>query len=156
MIESGYSIAGRYRIIRQIGEGEVSVVYLAHDLILDRDVAVKVLRYQLTKNSLLSQQFEESAASIAELSSPNIVNIYDIGNDRNNPYLVMENVEGNNLKDYLALHFPIDLVQVKAIMEQILSAVAKAHSLGFVHGDLVPGNILVGMTGLTKVADFGY
>lgn len=155
MMEKGYAVGGRYRIIREIGEGGMSIVYLAHDLILDRDVAVKVLKYDLQNNPETTRRFEREAMAISELSHPNIVSIYDVGNDHGMQYLVMEYVDGTNLKEYLRNNFPLPLERIQQIMEQILSAVAQAHSLGIIHRDLKPLNILIDQEGNTKISDFG-
>lgn len=155
MMEKGYSVGGRYRIIREIGEGGMSIVYLAHDLILDRDVAVKVLKYDLQNNPQTTRRFEREAMAISELSHPNIVSIYDVGNDHGMQYLVMEYVDGTNLKEYLRDNFPLPLERIQSIMEQILSAVAQAHSLGIIHRDLKPLNILMDKEGNIKISDFG-
>ncbi|BDR56089.1 Stk1 family PASTA domain-containing Ser/Thr kinase [Xylocopilactobacillus apis] len=155
MMEKGYSVGGRYRIIREIGEGGMSVVYLAHDLILDRDVAVKVLKYDLQNNPETTRRFEREAMAISELNHPNIVSIYDVGNDHGMQYLVMEYVDGTNLKEYLRDNFPLPLERIQQIMEQILSAVAHAHSQGIIHRDLKPLNILINKDGNIKISDFG-
>lgn len=155
MMEIGYAIGGRYRIIQEIGSGELSIVYLARDLILDRDVAVKVLRYQLTEGSTVSKLFEQSAVSITELNDPHLISIYDVGNDNGNQYLVMESVRGNNLQDYLLQNFPLQIEQVQKIVLQMTLAVNKAHSLGFIHGDLKPQNILIDNKSIVKLSDFG-
>lgn len=109
MMEKGYAVGGRYRIIREIGEGGMSIVYLAHDPILDRDVAVKILKYDLQNNPETTRRFEREAMAISELSHQNIVSIYDVGSDHGMQYLVMEYVDGTNLKEYIRDNFPLPL-----------------------------------------------
>ena len=155
MMEKGYAVGKRYRIIREIGEGGMSIVYLAHDPILDRDVAVKILKYDLQNNPETTRRFEREAMAISELSHPNIVSIYDIGNDDGIQYLVMEYVDGTNLKEYIRNNFPLPLDRIQQIMEQILSAMAQAHSMGIIHRDLKPLNILMDNKGNIKISDFG-
>lgn len=155
MMEPGYAVSGRYQIIRPIGEGGMANVYLAQDLILDRQVAVKVLRLDLRNDPNTVRRFKREALSTTELNHPNIVSIYDVGEENNMQYIVMEYVQGADLKKYIVEHFPIPYQRVIDIMAQILSAVQNAHDHNIIHRDLKPQNILVDEAGNVKISDFG-
>ncbi|MFC6201651.1 Stk1 family PASTA domain-containing Ser/Thr kinase [Lactiplantibacillus nangangensis] len=150
-----YTLSGRYRIIRSLGEGGMANVYLAHDLILDRDVAVKLLRLDLRDDPKTIKRFQREALATTELVHPHIVSLYDVGEENGMQYLVMEYVKGMDLKNYIKEHFPLPLQQVIDIMEQILSAVATAHAHNIIHRDLKPQNILIDEQGNAKITDFG-
>ncbi|AVK62944.1 Stk1 family PASTA domain-containing Ser/Thr kinase [Lactobacillus sp. CBA3606] len=150
-----YTLSGRYRIIRSLGEGGMANVYLAHDLILDRDVAVKLLRLDLRDDPKTIKRFQREALATTELVHPHIVSLYDIGEENGMQYLVMEYVKGMDLKNYIKQQFPFPRQQVIDIMEQILSAVATAHAHNIIHRDLKPQNILIDEQGNAKITDFG-
>ncbi|GAB6091927.1 Stk1 family PASTA domain-containing Ser/Thr kinase [Furfurilactobacillus curtus] len=154
-MRANYTLAGRYRIIRPLGEGGMADVYLAHDLILDRDVSVKLLRLDLRDDAGTMRRFQREALAASELVSPHIVSVYDVGEDNGMQYLVMEYVPGTDLKAYIHDHFPIPYAMVINIMEQILDAVAVAHEHGIIHRDLKPQNVLVDAQGNVKISDFG-
>lgn len=149
------TLNGRYRIISSLGEGGMADVYLAHDLILNRNVAVKLLRFDLQNDDKTIQRFQREALSTTELVHPNIVSVYDVGEDNGIHYLVMEYVDGTDLKQYIKEHFPIPYQQVIDIMEQILSGVATAHAHDIIHRDLKPKNVLMDKKGNAKISDFG-
>lgn len=149
------TLNGRYKVIRSLGEGGMANVYLAHDLILDRDVAVKLIRIDLQDDSSALRRFQREALSTTELVHPNIVGVYDVGEDQGLNYLVMEYVSGENLKQYIRDKFPFPFPKVVQIMEQILSGVKTAHQHGIVHRDLKPQNILIDDEGNAKITDFG-
>lgn len=149
------TLNGRYRIIGSLGEGGMADVYLAHDLILNRNVAVKLLRFDLQNDDKTIQRFQREALSTTELVHPNIVSVYDVGTDNGLHYLVMEYVDGTDLKQYIKTHFPIPYQQVVDIMEQILSGVATAHAHDIIHRDLKPQNVLMDKNGNAKISDFG-
>ncbi|SMS14452.1 Stk1 family PASTA domain-containing Ser/Thr kinase [Levilactobacillus zymae] len=154
-MRTGYTLNGRYRIIRALGEGGMANVYLAHDLILDRDVSVKLLRLDLRDDPSTVRRFQREALAATELLHPNIVQVYDVGEENGMQYLVMEYVQGTDLKAYIKDHFPIAYQEVIEIMEQILSAVKLAHEHNIIHRDLKPQNILIDPQRVAKITDFG-
>lgn len=154
-MEVGTKLSGRYKVIGTVGGGGMANVYLAHDLILDRDVAVKVLRYDFREDKDIIRRFQREALSATELVHPNIVSVYDVGEEDNFQYIVMEYVKGTDLKKYIVHHFPIPYQKVIDIMEQILSAVADAHRNRIIHRDLKPQNVLIDEEGVVKITDFG-
>ena len=141
-MKPGYELNHRYKIIESLGEGGMANVYLAHDLVLDRDVSVKLLRLDLRM-------------AATQLNDPHIVGIYDVGEEHGIQYMVMEYVKGTDLKTYIHDHYPIPLPQVIDIMEQVLSAVQTAHANGIIHRDLKPQNILIDENKNIKITDFG-
>lgn len=155
MIDKGYLLGERYRIIDTLGEGGMANVYLAEDIILQRKVAVKILRLDLQNEPQTQARFQREALATSELSHPNIVSVLDVGTDHGLPYMVMEYVDGPDLKEYIRKNSPLDLREVIRIMDQILSAVALAHKHNVIHRDLKPQNILMDKRGNIKIADFG-
>lgn len=157
-MDKGYLVGGRYEILGTLGEGGMANVYLAKDIRLNRKVAVKALRYDLQDDESVKRRFGREAKATSGLSSPNIVNVLDVGNDNGIQFIVIEYVDGPNLKRYLKTHFPIPYHEVVDIMEQICSAVTTAHEHGIIHRDLKPENILVDDSKdpiQVKVSDFG-
>lgn len=155
MINKGYLLGDRYRILDTLGEGGMANVYLAEDIILQRKVAVKILRLDLQKEPQTLARFQREALATSELSHPNIVMVLDVGTDHGLPYMVMEYVDGPDLKDYILQNSPLDLHDVIRIMDQILSAMTLAHKHNVIHRDLKPQNILMDKHGNIKIADFG-
>ncbi|MGH2317448.1 Stk1 family PASTA domain-containing Ser/Thr kinase [Planococcus sp. SE5232] len=151
----GKSINGRYKIKELIGGGGMSNVYLAHDMILDRDIAIKILRYDFSNEEELRRRFQREALSTTSLAHPNIVNIFDVGEDGSVHYLVMEYVPGKTLKDYIIDHSPVSPERAVEIMKQLASALAHAHHNQIVHRDIKPQNILMDAEGNVKISDFG-
>ena len=151
----GSRIGGRYEILKFIGGGGMSRVYLAHDIILDRDVAIKVLNYDFSNEEELKRRFMREALSATSLMHPNIVDIYDVGEDGDIHYLVMEFVEGQTLKEYIQSNGPLAPEQALPIMSQLVSAISNAHYNGIVHRDIKPQNILMDHDGNVKITDFG-
>lgn len=151
----GYTLNGRYKIKRSLGEGGMANVYLAHDLILDRDVSVKLLRLDLRDDPHTKRRFQREAMAATQLNDPHIVGVYDVGEDNGLQYLVMEYVAGTDLKTYINQHFPIAFQQTIDIMDQILSAVQEAHQHGIIHRDLKPQNVLIDKQQQVKITDFG-
>jgi serine/threonine-protein kinase len=151
----GKRISGRYKIIEMIGGGGMSNVYLAHDMILDRDVAIKVLRYDFSNEEDLHRRFQREALSATSLTHPNIVNIFDVGEDGDIHYLVMEYVEGKTLKQYIVNSAPLAPFEAVEIMKQLTSAIANAHHNQIIHRDIKPQNILMDDKLHVKITDFG-
>lgn len=154
-MEVGTKINGRYKIISLIGSGGMAKVYRAHDLILDRDVAVKVLRFDFQDDKAAIRRFQREALAASELIHPNVVAVYDVGEDYGMQYIVMEYVHGTDLKQYIKSNHPISFDQIVDIMQQILSAVSLAHRHRIIHRDLKPQNILIDGAGNCKITDFG-
>ncbi|GEO58086.1 Stk1 family PASTA domain-containing Ser/Thr kinase [Companilactobacillus bobalius] len=157
-MEKGYLVDGRYEILGTLGEGGMANVYLANDTLLNRKVAVKALRYDLQDDESVKRRFAREAKATSGLSNPNIVNVLDVGNDKGVQYIVIEYVDGPNLKKYIRTHFPIPYHEVVDIMKQICMAVSDAHEHGIIHRDLKPENILVDESKdpiQVKVSDFG-
>lgn len=148
-------IGSRYLIKRTLGEGGMANVYLAHDLILDRDVSIKTLRLDLSNDEKTINRFRREAMAATELTHPNIVAVYDFDDEEGLQYLVMEYIDGMDLKTYIKKYFPIPLQQVIHILKQVLSAVSAAHKTGIIHRDLKPQNILIDNEGNAKISDFG-
>ncbi len=151
----GKRISGRYKILDMIGGGGMANVYLAHDMILDRDVAVKILRLDFAENDEFIRRFHREAQSATSLAHPNIVSIYDVGEEDSIYYIVMEYVEGQTLKQYIQQHSPVPVDTALDIMKQLLSAISHAHQHHIVHRDIKPHNILVDRLGNVKITDFG-
>lgn len=151
----GKRISDRYKIIELIGGGGMSNVYLAHDVILNRDVAIKVLRYDFTNEDELHRRFQREALSATSLTHPNIVSIYDVGDDGDLHYIVMEYVQGKTLKQYIQEFAPISPARSVHIMRQLTSAIADAHENHIIHRDIKPQNILMDGEGNVKITDFG-
>ncbi|MFB8582608.1 Stk1 family PASTA domain-containing Ser/Thr kinase [Enterococcus gallinarum] len=155
MIEIGKKLNGRYKIIGNIGSGGMANVFLAHDLILDREVAVKVLRFDFQNDKNAIRRFQREALAATELVHPNIVTVYDVGEEDGMQFLVMEYVKGMDLKRYIQTHYPVPYLQIVDIVQQILSAVTLAHQHRIIHRDLKPQNILINEEGVVKITDFG-
>lgn len=155
MIVKGQKINDRYEIIKSIGEGGMANVYLAHDVILDRDVAVKILRGDLANDEKFVRRFQREALSASSLSHPNIVEVYDVGEDDGKYYIVMEYVEGKTLKDLVKRRGGLTIPEVIDIMLQLTSGLAVAHEAYIIHRDIKPQNIMILDNGLVKITDFG-
>lgn len=155
MIVKGQKVNDRYEILNTIGEGGMANVYLAHDSILDRSVAIKVLRGDLATDEKFVRRFQREALAASSLSHPNIVEIYDVGEDDGDYFIVMEYVPGKNLKQLLKKRGSLTVPEVIDIMLQITSAMAVAHDSLIIHRDLKPQNILIMDDGGIKITDFG-
>ncbi|WP_117169753.1 Stk1 family PASTA domain-containing Ser/Thr kinase [Paraliobacillus sediminis] len=145
----------RYKVMKTIGGGGMANVYLGHDTILDREVAIKVLKLEYANDEEFITRFHREAHSATSLSNPYIVNIYDVGDEDNIYYMVMEYVNGMTLKKYIQLYGPIQVEEAIAIMRQVTSAIDHAHENDIVHRDIKPQNILIDPFGQVKVTDFG-
>ena len=155
MITKGQKINNRYEIIKTIGEGGMANVYLGYDTILDRNVAIKVLRGDLATDEKFVRRFQREALSASSLSHPNIVEVYDVGKDNGLYYIVMEYVEGKTLKQLLKKRGSLTLSEAIDIMLQITDGMAHAHDSYIVHRDLKPQNIMIKDDGQIKITDFG-
>lgn len=145
----------RYEIIEHVGSGGMADVYKAHDRILDRIVAVKILHAQLASDEEFLRRFQQEAQGAARLSHPNIVSIYDVGEDKNRHYIIMEYIAGETLKTLIQREGPLSVDLSLRIAREIACALAHAHANHLVHCDIKPHNILVTSDGRVKVADFG-
>ncbi|MGH2533754.1 MAG: Stk1 family PASTA domain-containing Ser/Thr kinase [Thermomicrobiales bacterium] len=145
----------RYRIDRLLGEGGMAEVYLGHDILLHRPIAIKTLHPRFARDPAFRARFEREAQAAASFSHPNIIDIYDVGEDNATPYIVMEYVPGDNLARIINAEGPFDPDDVAVLIEQVASALDYAHERGFVHRDVKPHNILVDDAGIARVVDFG-
>lgn len=155
MLSKGQKINDRYEIIKTIGEGGMANVYLAHDEILERKVAIKVLRGDLSNDEKFIRRFKREALSVSNLSHPNIVEVYDVGDEDGNYYIVMEYIEGKTLKQLLQKRGALTLTEVIDIMNQLTDGLAHAHDAYIIHRDIKPQNIIIEDNGLVKITDFG-
>lgn len=151
----GKRLNGRYKLLQLIGGGGMANVYLARDIILDRDVAVKVLRLDFVNDELFIKRFRREAQAATSLNHENIVTIYDVGEDDGIYYMVMEYVRGCTLKQYIQQHAPLPVQEALRMMDQLTGAIAHAHQNGVIHRDIKPQNILVAEDGTLKITDFG-
>lgn len=151
----GHLLDERYLIKETIGGGGMANVYLATDTILERDVAIKVLRLEYANDEEFIERFHREAQAATSLSHPNIVNIFDVGEEDHILYMVMEYVDGLTLKEYIQRYGPIDVEEALNIMKQVTAAIAHAHENDLVHRDIKPQNILIDTYGQVKVTDFG-
>lgn len=155
MITKGYKINDRYQIVKTIGEGGMANVYLAIDTILNREVAVKVLRGDLAEDEKFVRRFQREALSASKLTHPNIVEMYDVGEDNGMYYIVMEYIAGKTLKSLIKKRGALTLPEVIDIMSQILQGVMCAHDSYIIHRDIKPQNIIILEDGRVKITDFG-
>lgn len=151
----GRRINGRYKLIQMVGGGGMANVYLARDMILDRDVALKILRMDFNNDEEFIKRFNREAQSATSLAHPNIVSIYDVGEEDSIYYIVMEYVDGFTLKQYIQKYYPIPVDEALDIMRQITAAISHAHHNGIIHRDIKPQNILIDKEGTVKITDFG-
>ncbi|MEP6480512.1 MAG: Stk1 family PASTA domain-containing Ser/Thr kinase [Rhodoglobus sp.] len=151
----GRLLDGRYQIRSRIARGGMATVYLATDLRLERRVAIKVMHGHLADDSKFKERFIQEARSAARLANPNVVNVFDQGQDSDMAYLVMEYLPGITLRDLLQEHKVLTTEQTLDIMEAVLAGLAAAHKAGIVHRDLKPENVLLADDGRIKIGDFG-
>lgn len=149
------TLARRYELLELIGGGGMADVYKAHDVLLDRAVAVKILHQQYANDEEFVTKFRREATGAAKLAHPNIVNIYDVGEDAGSQYIVMEYVQGPTLKEVIQANGCLEPQQVVRFAKEIASALESAHRNNLVHCDIKPHNILVMEDGHLKVTDFG-
>lgn len=148
-------ISDRYELLEIIGQGGMADVYLAKDIILNRTIAIKVLRSGLAKDPIYVTRFQREASAAATLTHKNIVEIYDVGEDNDKYYIVMEYVQGDTLKELIHKRGALHVAEAVDIMKQVVGGATKAHQFGIIHRDLKPQNILVTNSGVAKIADFG-
>ena len=155
MVTKGQKINDRYQIVKTIGEGGMANVYLAYDTILERNVAVKILRGDLANDEKFVRRFQREALSASSLSHPNIVEVYDVGEDNGVYYIVMEYIEGKHLKQLIKKRGRLTLNEVIDIMLQVTDGIACAHDSYIIHRDIKPQNIMILDSGIVKITDFG-
>jgi serine/threonine-protein kinase len=148
-------LSNRYIIVRKVGEGGMATVYLAIDTILKREVAIKILRADLSTDEVSLKRFQREAMAITSTSSPNIVEVFDVGKDGEKYYIVMEYVYGRTLKNLVRQRGVIPVDEAVNIMKQLVSATAHAHHQGIIHRDIKSQNVLVKDDGTVKLSDFG-
>lgn len=151
----GHTLSGRYELLARVGGGGMALVYKARDLLLNRFVAVKVLRQQFTHDDEFVKRFRREAQAAASLSHPNIVSIYDVGQVEDTYYIVMEYIDGANLNEIIRDRAPLQPDEAVRIASQICDALEHAHHNQIIHRDIKPHNILIGNNGRVKVTDFG-
>jgi tRNA A-37 threonylcarbamoyl transferase component Bud32/tetratricopeptide (TPR) repeat protein len=146
----------KYEIVRPLGKGAMGQVYLAHDTVLDRDVALKVMAAQIADDPELKQRFEREAKAIAKMQHPNLVTVFDLGNlTDGSPYIAMELLKGQDLQKSVRQPPPMTLERKVSVIVQVLVGLAHAHQRGIVHRDIKPANIFIQEDGSVKIMDFG-
>ena len=148
-------LSGRNELLEKIGDGGMAVVYKGKDRLLNRFIAIKILRPEFTKDASFVENFKRESQAAAGLSHPNIVSVYDVGKEGNINYIVMELVEGKNLSTIIAEEAPLDYRRVIDLTKQVASALRIAHKNKIIHRDVKPHNIMVTSDGVAKLADFG-
>ena len=148
-------LSGRYELLEKIGDGGMAVVYKGKDKLLNRYIAVKILRPEFTKDATFVENFKRESQAAAGLSHPNIVGVYDVGREGNINYIVMELIEGETLNKIIEDEAPMDYRKVIDISKQVASALRVAHKNKIIHRDVKPHNIMITNDGVVKLADFG-
>src|SRR5215207_11050218 len=152
----GVISGGRYVLSKLLGAGGMAEVFLAHDRILGRDLALKVLREDYAKDAAFVSRFQREAVSAAALNHPHVVQVYDQGRSEDGRlYIAMEHVPGGTLKDLIKRRGPLDPAETARLAAQVAEALGAAHERGIVHRDIKPQNVLLDEAGDAKVADFG-
>lgn len=148
-------LKGRYELIEKIGEGGMAIVYKGKDRFLNRYVAIKILRPEFIKDEKFIENFRKESQAAAGLSHPNIVNVYDVGEEGNIHFIVMELIDGKSLSQVIEEEGRLDYKEAISITKQVASALSLAHSNQIIHRDVKPHNILITSSGTAKLADFG-
>src|SRR5262249_32129150 len=146
---------GKYQIVERIGRGGMGMIFKAHDPVLDRPVALKVISSEIEVTDELRARFFREAQACARLSHPNIVTIHDMGEDAGRLYIVMEFLDGEELRHYITTRKLLPLEDKLAVMLQVCDGLHYAHQKGVVHRDIKPGNIFLLRSGQVKILDFG-
>jgi eukaryotic-like serine/threonine-protein kinase len=147
---------GKYQIVRPLGRGAMGMVYLAHDTVLERDVALKVMVSQMGDDPLVQERFAREARAVAKMTHPNVVTVFDLGNHTDgSPYIAMELLKGQDLAKALRTPPPMPLPQKISVILQVLAGLAHAHQAGIIHRDIKPANIFINNDGTVKLMDFG-
>jgi eukaryotic-like serine/threonine-protein kinase len=148
-------VAGRYELVRPLGHGAMATVDLAHDVELERPVALKRLAENLARDEELRRRFLREARLAARLAHPNVVRVFDVGEDGGRPFIAMEYVEGETLAELVARRAPLPAAEVAMLGMQMCAGLAASHAAGLVHRDVKPQNLLLGTDGVLKLGDFG-
>jgi tRNA A-37 threonylcarbamoyl transferase component Bud32 len=147
---------GKYNIVKPLGKGAMGMVYLAHDTILERDVALKVMVANIADDPELNERFKREAKAVARMTHPNVVNVFDLGSHTDgSPYIAMELLKGMDLQKAMRQTPPLELDRKVAVIVQVLAGLAHAHQAGIVHRDIKPANIFIQQDGSVKIMDFG-
>lgn len=154
-MNKGDMLAKRYEIVKIIGQGGMADVYLAYDVLLERDVAIKILRNELASDAVSLLRFKHEAVAVSKLDHPNIIEIFDIGEHDSRQYIVMEYVDGKTLKQLISARGGLYKEEAVYIMKQLTSAVSEAHKHEIIHRDIKPQNVLVKSDGSVIITDFG-
>ena len=155
MLKEGIVLGERYEIISRVGSGGMADVYKARDHKLSRLVAVKVMKAEFREDTSFVTKFQKEAQAAARLSHPNVVNVFDVGEDRGLYYIVMELVEGITLKNYITKKGKLSVKEATSIAIQVSLGLQAAHHQGIVHRDVKPQNIIISTDGKVKLSDFG-
>ncbi len=155
LAEIGTILGGRYRLVELLGQGGMATIFRALDTQLGRDVAVKLLRPEYLRDPDFSSRFRQEAQAAASLTHPNVVTVFDYGEDPSGPYIVMELIDGEDLSTIIRRSGALPPRQATRIAEAVARGLAAAHARGLVHRDVKPGNVLIGRDGQVKVVDFG-
>ena len=155
MVKDGIFLGKRYEVLSKIGAGGMADVYKGKDTKLNRFVAIKVLKKEYREDADFVRKFQSEAQAAAGLMNPNIVNVYDVGEDRGLYYMVMELVEGITLKDYIERKGRLSHKEVISIAIQMCTGIGAAHAAGIIHRDIKPQNVIISKDGKVKVTDFG-
>ena len=148
-------LAGRYELLERIGEGGMAVVFKGRDRLLGRMVAVKILKPEYTKDQVFVESFRKESQLAASMVHQNIVNVYDVGQEGNINYIVMELIDGEPLSEVIKKEAPLEPHRAVSIAKQVLSALSTAHKHQLIHRDVKPHNILLTSDGIAKITDFG-
>ena len=155
MAEIGTILGGRYRLVELLGQGGMATIFRAVDTQLGRDVAIKLLRPEYLQDPDFSSRFRQEAQAAASLTHPNVVTVFDYGEDPSGPYIVMEIIDGEDLSTIIRRSGALPPRQATRIAAAVARALAAAHARGLIHRDVKPGNVLIGRDGQVKVVDFG-